>query len=166
MITQCKIIESWQILTNVIGDLHLNKILPQQLGKQPWTMDETYTYLAKMVDAEQTRMTRLIEVNVKNQSPVLAANIANKIAGQYKWEKITEWREMRDSLGSNTQPESSIVIVRDPARPERKPVFPNPRIIILSILGGTLLAVIAGGIAALVGRISRATLPSPTQAGG
>ncbi|HEY3854353.1 MAG TPA: hypothetical protein VGO67_08185 [Verrucomicrobiae bacterium] len=157
MITQIKIIESWHILTSVITDMHLNKILPGQLGKKPWTIDETYTYLAKMVNAEQTPMTGLIEINVKNESPILAANIANKIAYWYKEDKKNQWRELRNSSDIKLMPDSDFVVVRDPARPGRKPIFPNPRIITISILGGTLLALIAGGIAALFGMISRAS---------
>src|SRR5271170_1470266 len=48
--TQFKVIESYSILTNVIENLHLDKILPEQLGlQQPWTTDETFNYLSKMI---------------------------------------------------------------------------------------------------------------------
>jgi capsular polysaccharide biosynthesis protein len=166
MTTQCKIIESWQILTDVIADLDLNKKLPEQLGKKPWTMDDTYMYLVKIINVEQTRMTGLIEINVKNPSSLLAAQIANKIAYWYNEEKLNQWRELRGSSDSKLMPDNNFVIVRDPARPESKPVFPNPRIIIISISCGTLLALIAGGIAAGLGLISRASRASPSQAGG
>ena len=91
--TQFKIIESYSILTNVIADLHLDVELPKQLDLPQWTMDETYAYLNKMINVEQTRMTSLIEITVKNPSPVLAANIANKIADSYKESRKEQWIE-------------------------------------------------------------------------
>ncbi len=57
MVTQFKIIESYSILTNVIADLHLREKLPAQLGKRPWTLDETFAYLSKAIEVKQTRMT-------------------------------------------------------------------------------------------------------------
>jgi polysaccharide biosynthesis transport protein len=92
--TQFKIIESYSILTNVIENLHLDKILPEQLGlQQPWTMDETFNYLSKMINVEQTRMTTLIEITVKNPSPQLASQIANAIADSYKDARLAQWRQ-------------------------------------------------------------------------
>jgi capsular exopolysaccharide synthesis family protein len=91
--TQFKIIESYSILTNVIDDLHLDVKLPEQLGLPPWTMDETYHYLGRMINVEQTRMTSLIEITVKNPSPQMAADIANKIALCYHNSRLEQWRQ-------------------------------------------------------------------------
>src|SRR5580692_8456545 len=93
--TQFKIIESYSILTNVITDLHLDEKLPEQLGLAPlrWTMDETYKYLGKMINVEQTRMTSLIEITVKNPSPQLAAAIANSIAESYRNSRLEQWKQ-------------------------------------------------------------------------
>ncbi len=91
--TQFKIIESYSILTNVIADLHLDVELPKQMDLPQWTMDETYSYLNKMINVEQTRMTSLIEITVKNPSPVLAANIANKVAYWYRESRLEQWRQ-------------------------------------------------------------------------
>jgi capsular exopolysaccharide synthesis family protein len=91
--TQFKIIESYSILTNVISKLHLDKELPDQLGGLPrWTMDETYAYLSKMVTVEQTRMTSLIEITVKNPSPQMAAEIANQVAVSYRDNRLEQWK--------------------------------------------------------------------------
>ena len=91
--TQFKIIESYSILTNVIADLHLEERLPEQMGLPPWNMDETFNYLQKMVNVEQTRMTSLIEITVKNPSPQLAADIANEIATAYRNSRLEQWRQ-------------------------------------------------------------------------
>lgn len=99
--TQFKIIESYSILTNVIDKLHLTEKLPEQLGLPPWTVDETFEYLSKKVSVEQTRMTSLIEITVKNPNPQIAANIANTIADSYKEIRLRLWREAH-TAGSNT----------------------------------------------------------------
>ena len=83
MTTQFKIIESYNILTNVIGKLRLDRILAQQNGFTGWTMDETFDYLSKRISVQQTRMKSLIEISTQNADPVLAANIANEIASSY-----------------------------------------------------------------------------------
>src|ERR1700685_1318089 len=64
--TQFKIIESYSILTNVIEKLRLNEKLAQQNGYNRWTTDETFDYLSKRISVEQTRMTSLIEISVRN----------------------------------------------------------------------------------------------------
>ncbi|HEX4122136.1 MAG TPA: polysaccharide biosynthesis tyrosine autokinase [Verrucomicrobiae bacterium] len=93
--TQFKIIESQSILTNVIADLNLQQKLPEQLGLPPWTMDETFDYLSTRISVEQTRMTSLIEITVKNPSAQLAANIANAIVESYKNARLQQWRDTR-----------------------------------------------------------------------
>jgi capsular exopolysaccharide synthesis family protein len=93
--TQFKIIESYSILTNVIAELNLDQKLPEQLQLPRWTMDETFDYLSKMITVEQTRMTSLIEITVRNQNAQLAANIANAIAESYKSARLAQWRESR-----------------------------------------------------------------------
>jgi uncharacterized protein involved in exopolysaccharide biosynthesis len=92
--TQFKIIESYQILTNVIADLHLDEKLPAQLGKPRWRLDETFAYLQKVIEVKQTRMTTLIEVTVKNPEPQLAANIANRIVDSYRNDGLNQWRKL------------------------------------------------------------------------
>src|SRR3984957_881973 len=82
--TQFKIIESYRILTNVITKLHLDEKLAQQNGGTRWSIDETFDYLQHRLSIEQTRMTSLIEISVRNQDPKMAAAIANQVADSYK----------------------------------------------------------------------------------
>jgi capsular exopolysaccharide synthesis family protein len=91
--TQFKIIESYSILTNVIDKLNLNEEIPKQLGLPPWKTDETFAYLSKMINVEQTRMTTLIEITVKNPSAQMAANIANAIATAYRESRLEQWKQ-------------------------------------------------------------------------
>ena len=93
--TQFKIIESYSILTNVIDTLHLDEKLAQQNGYTHWTRDETFDYLSKRVSVDQTRMTSLIEISVRNPDKQLAADIVNGIAEAYRKARLEAWRETR-----------------------------------------------------------------------
>ena len=90
--TQFKIIESYSILTNVIADLRLDQKLAQQNGESQWTMDDTFDYLSKKVSVDQTRMTSLIEISVRNPDAQLAAAIVNGIAKAYKDSRLEQWK--------------------------------------------------------------------------
>jgi len=93
--TQFKIIESYSILTNVIEKLRLNEKLAQQNGYTRWNMDETFDYLSKRISVEQTRMTSLIEISVRNPDPQLAADIVNGIADAYRDARLEAWKATR-----------------------------------------------------------------------
>jgi polysaccharide biosynthesis transport protein len=96
--TQFKIIESWSILTNVITSLHLDEKLAQQAGDTaPWSMDKTYLALFNKISVDQTRMTSLIEISVKNTDPKLAADIANAIVDAYRESRLEKWKSDRYS---------------------------------------------------------------------
>jgi capsular exopolysaccharide synthesis family protein len=95
--TQFKIIESYSILTNVITTLHLDEKLAAQTGDPPWPMDKTYNALFSKISVEQTRMTSLIEISVKNSDPKLAADIANAIVDAYRASRLDKWKGDRFS---------------------------------------------------------------------
>jgi len=93
--TQFKIIESYRILTNVITKLKLDEALAQQNGATRWSIDETFDYLQHRLSIEQTRMTSLIEISVRNQDPKMAAAIANQVADSYKDFRVDQWKDQR-----------------------------------------------------------------------
>jgi succinoglycan biosynthesis transport protein ExoP len=94
--TQFKIIESYRILTNVIAELQLNDKLAQQNGSPtPLSVDETYEFIERRLSVEQTRMTSLIEISVRNQDAGLAARIANQVAESYRKFRMAQWRDSR-----------------------------------------------------------------------
>jgi capsular exopolysaccharide synthesis family protein len=96
--TQFKIIESYSILTNVIANLHLDEKLATQAGDStPWSMDQTYSALFGKISVEQTRMTSLIEISVKNSDPKMAADIANAIVDAYRDARLEKWKGDRFS---------------------------------------------------------------------
>ncbi|HEV7926442.1 MAG TPA: polysaccharide biosynthesis tyrosine autokinase [Verrucomicrobiae bacterium] len=93
--TQFKIIESYRILTNVIANLKLDEKLPLQNGETRWGIDQTYDYLTHRISVEQTRMTSLIEISVRNQDSKMAAAIANQVAESYKEFRVEQWKNSR-----------------------------------------------------------------------
>ena len=84
MTTQFKLVESYSILSNVITTLHLDKRLAAQTGAAHWTKDQTYAALFDQISVEQTRMTSLIKISVRNRDPKLAADIANAMVDSYR----------------------------------------------------------------------------------
>jgi capsular exopolysaccharide synthesis family protein len=95
--TQFKIIESYSILTNVIVNLHLDEKLAAQSDDAAWPMDKTYAVLFGKISVEQTRMTSLIEISVKNSDPKMAADIANAIVDAYREARLEKWKADRFS---------------------------------------------------------------------
>ncbi len=93
--TQFKIIESYSILTNVIAALHLDVKLAQQVGDAQWTLDQTYGALFGRISVEQTRMTSLIEISVKNSDAKMAADIANAVVDAYRDSRLDKWKNDR-----------------------------------------------------------------------
>ena len=187
--TQFKIIESYRILTNVIVKLKLNEELARQNGRPgPWTVDETYDFLLHQLSVEQTRMTSLIEISARNQSPEMAPRIANAVADSYKEFRIEQWKDSRlrgikalaEKQASMTndllqaqkkqlaqllsreidkveQPNQDLVTVSNPARPDLNSVAPTKwRIFLMWILGGMLVAALAGAGSAWRARQSSA----------
>jgi polysaccharide biosynthesis transport protein len=94
--TQFKIIESYSILTNVINALHLDTKLVGP-SDPPLTLDQAYGILFGSISVEQTRMTSLIEISVKNSDAKLAADIANAVVVAYRDSRLEKWRADRFS---------------------------------------------------------------------
>src|SRR5208282_5078980 len=93
--TEFKKIESYRILTNVITKLHLDHKLAEQSGAAAWSVDDTLDYLSHRISVEQTRMTSLIEISVRNMNAQLAADIANGIADAYRQDRTNRWKGTR-----------------------------------------------------------------------
>ena len=93
--TQFKIIESYRILTDVITNLHLDEKLAAQNGATRWSVDDTFEYLKNRLSVEQTRMTSLIEISMRNTDKDLAANIANAVAESYREFRTNSWKQSK-----------------------------------------------------------------------
>jgi hypothetical protein len=90
-----KIIASYRILTNVIVNLRLDEKLAQQNGSAGWSIVDTFDYLRHTLSVEQTRMTSLLEISVRNQDADLAAKIANQVAASYKEFRLDQWKDTK-----------------------------------------------------------------------
>jgi hypothetical protein len=158
-VTQTKIIESYRVLTNVIVNLHLNEKLAQQNKATRWSIDETYEFLRNAITVKQTGTTGLLEISVRNPDANLAATIANATAYSYQQFRLDGWNQTQhrgmEAFRSHEPPilfEASpgsapnLVIIANPARPNLDSVVPTKlKIFLMLVLGGTLLALLAGG---------------------
>lgn len=142
-ITQFRIITSWGILSQVIANLNLQHVLAQQdqAGEPDWSLDQTYAWLYKQVYVAQTSGTKLIAISVRNPDPNLASNIANAIAGAYQ-----EWRLQVHKRSEEPMPAIYSVTILDSAKASWNSVVrTKPEIFSTWILGGMVLALLAGG---------------------
>ena len=94
LLAQCKIIESYTVLTNAIATLHLDEKLAKQNHENRWAIDQTYDDLAGKISVKLHRETGVIDVSVKNRDPVLAEKIADTIARIYCYEAYLRSTEM------------------------------------------------------------------------
>ncbi len=68
-------------------------------------------------------------------------------------------RYLNQEIAEAGQPPNGIVIVRDPARPALNPANPHSRTFLLWMFGGTVLALVAGGVSAWVAAFMRRLSP-------
>jgi hypothetical protein len=168
---QIKLLESPRILTNVIGLLHLDRKLAQQSGSNRWSIGETYDYLVntKAISVHEVPGSNgVIEIAVRNMDPNLAADIANTLAPSLEQFQMESWREakargfrnleqaavskpevkklIKPLLLSDAPPKPISMVIANPAQPDLKSFLSAQRkIFFMWILGGTLLAAVAGG---------------------
>ena len=86
MRTQYEMIQSRQILYQVINNLNLQQVWGEELNDDGTPLDREITYriLSRSVKVEQYRDTTLITIQVFRESPEEAAQIANEIASVYR----------------------------------------------------------------------------------
>lgn len=149
--TQLEIIRSHAIRSKVVSDRELHKVWGKKYpGGDPFDNTDALALLMGQVELRPVNHTDLIEIRAFSDNPSEAAALANAVAESY--------REYR----SNSIP----LEIVDKAVPSLRPVRPNkPLNIALGIIGGTLLALVAGagmaGLAAWLGRRSRGTGAPP-----
>ena len=140
--TQFELIQSEVVLGKVVNDLKLDRAWGKKCsGGNALTPAETIAILKARMDLRPVRNSSLIEIRVFSDQAAEAAKLANAIARTYQ-----------EHNAAKNRPE-----IVDLARPGLKPVRPNkPRNITLGILGGALLALVAGtGIAGIVWWLGR-----------
>ncbi len=155
--TEFKIIKSFRILTNVIIKLNLQHVLASQAREADWSLDKTYDNVAKQIEVGQAPGSSLISISVKNPSPDTASKIANTICDAYRHFRIERWyvncgwilAAWHDKPPDRVIVDMSLpqqVVIDSPAGSDLNSVVrTKPKIFLMGILGGTLLAVLAGG---------------------
>ncbi|MCX6921916.1 MAG: hypothetical protein NT154_01665, partial [Verrucomicrobia bacterium] len=123
-------IQSAAVLGKVIADLNLNHAWGKKYaGGSSLKTSESLALLKARLEIRPVRATDLIEIRAFSHDPAEAAKLANAIADTY--------REYRSSAFS--------VEIVDKAVPGLRPVRPNkPANIMFGVLGGMLLALVAG----------------------
>ena len=95
MRTQYEVIQSRQILYQVINNLNLQQVWGEKLRDDgsPLTREDAFDQLSRSIKVEQFRDTSLISIQVYREDPEEAARIANEIAAVYRDQRLTAKRQ-------------------------------------------------------------------------
>ena len=95
MRTQYEIIQSRQILYQVINNLNLQQVWGEKAHDDgaPLTREDAFVLLSRSIKVEQFRDTSLIDIQVYREDPEEAARIANEIAAVYRDQRLTAKRQ-------------------------------------------------------------------------
>lgn len=130
-------------LDRVVADLGLDRIWGFRAGLgRPLDPIDSVQALRNAVSLRQIRLTRLLDVQVSDPDPALAAKIANHLVELYREERV------RRALPSSTAP-----FIIDPAEPGLRPVQPN--VPLLWSAGAVTSLFVGGGTSLLVGFAGR-----------
>jgi capsular exopolysaccharide synthesis family protein len=99
--TQYEVIQSRQILYQVINNLNLQQVWGEELSDDgtPLTREMAYELLSRSIKVEQYRDTSLIAIQVRREDPVEAARIANEVAVVYRDQRLSlKRRELKRAI--------------------------------------------------------------------
>jgi capsular polysaccharide biosynthesis protein len=145
--SQFELIQSESVLGRVARKLNLAESWGKRSAGDALREVETIALLRGRVDLRPVRNTDLIEVSVYSKSAREASSIANALAETYR----DLGSEQRQSTAGVETPRSRLVEIVDTAVPGLRPVRPNrPLTVFLGLFGGTLLALLVGGVGTLV----------------
>jgi len=140
---ESEILKSRRTLYPVIQELKLDRKWGARYApKISSPLEEAYLLLRNSMEVRQFRNTSMLELGVYHERPLEAAEIANRIAG--------EFCRLASSGGRDWSAE-----VTDKAEPGFRPVRPNPG---LNLGVGMIIGLVAGGLVALWPR-SKIRLP-------
>lgn len=94
METELKAIQGEDVLSGVVGTLHLDTKWGKTMSPdgQPLKVNDAIDFLRRFITAEPERNTKIINVTVFNEDKELAATIANSIADSYKDYRLEQHR--------------------------------------------------------------------------
>lgn len=95
MRTQYEIIQSRQILYQVINNLNLQQVWGEKANDDgaPLSREDAFRELSRSIKVEQFRDTSLISIQVYREDPEEAARIANEVAAVYRDQRLTAKRQ-------------------------------------------------------------------------
>ena len=95
MRTQYEVIQSRQILYQVINNLNLQQVWGEKAHDDgtPLSREDAYGELSRSIKVEQFRDTSLISIQTYREDPEEAARIANEIAAVYRDQRLTAKRQ-------------------------------------------------------------------------
>jgi capsular polysaccharide biosynthesis protein len=150
--TTFEIIQSETVLGPVIDKLHLNTVWGKKYnGGEPLETTNTLEILKKRIILSIVRNTKIIDITVYSEDKNEAAQIANAIAQSYQDYRTANRIKFQPEKLDARIPIFPTVEIVDTAKPGKVPVRPNkPLNIVLGTVFGIILALVTGGIAALV----------------
>jgi capsular polysaccharide biosynthesis protein len=153
--SQCKIISSFDFSEQVTTNLNLQQALASQAGEPDWPVQKAAWELKQKVSVTQMPGTNVIAISVQNADPNLAANIANALAGVYREYCLLRWNQEKsiELHSASPVPDKQMTAqatILNLAGPNLSSVVRSKSEIFSTwALGGTLLALVAGGAGAL-----------------
>lgn len=99
--TQYEVIQSRQILYQVINNLNLQRVWGEVAGEEgtPLTREQAFETLSRSIKVEQYRDTSLIQIQVYREDPDEAARVANEIAVVYRDQRLLlKRRELKRAI--------------------------------------------------------------------
>ena len=92
--TQYEIIQSRQVLHQVINNLNLAQVWGEKMNddKSALSREQSYLILSKSIKVQQYRDTSLIAIQAFREDPEEAAQIANEVAAVYRDQRLTAKR--------------------------------------------------------------------------
>jgi capsular polysaccharide biosynthesis protein len=150
-------IVSRPVLTDVIAKLGLEQKLAKGAATNPRN-SELYQLLLRMVRVRHDDKTGLLDIQVFQEDPQLAAEIANAIAKDYAERSERYAAAMSGEIAKSSPSQSNAPAIRsrvrivENARPNSRPVRPN---VLLNLAVACLVGL---PIAALLAVISRSTI--------
>lgn len=93
--TQYEIIQSRQLLYQVVNNLNLQQVWGEQMHEDgsPLSREDSYLILSRSLEVQQFRDTSLIDIRLYREDPEEAARIANEIAAVYRDQRLSAKRQ-------------------------------------------------------------------------
>jgi capsular polysaccharide biosynthesis protein len=141
--TEFEIFKSSPVLSNVVESLDLNERWSKKYNQgRRLSESEIEERIKRQLDLRNIRNTRFIEVSVFDDDPYEAAQLANRIAAQYRQLRMEQFSQI--AAGNTNVPAKFVLVdIMNSAVPQMRPVCPN-RYLAGVMLGCGIFLMMAG----------------------